>query len=226
MSAVCAFAVGGSYVPGSGFVVVGAHTDSPCPKLKPNTKASSERFLQVRTQNYGGGLWYTWFDRDLGVAGRVVVKRAGVDEARHALVKIDRPVMRIPSLAIHLNREMNNGFAVNFQQHMSPIIANAAEAALGVGSVDAPEPKRAKADGGSDGGDASEKNAAAARHHPAILELVAEAAGWDPADVADFDLQLCDVQPSTIGGAKNEYIFSGRLDNLASCYASLAALIK
>ena len=119
MSAVCAFAVGGSYVPGSGFVVVGAHTDSPCPKLKPNTKATSERFLQVRTQNYGGGLWYTWFDRDLGVAGRVVVKRAGVDEkARHALVKIDRPVMRIPSLAIHLNREMNNGFAVNFQQHM------------------------------------------------------------------------------------------------------------
>ena len=225
MSAVCAFAVGGSYVPGSGFVVVGAHTDSPCPKLKPNTKASSERFLQVRTQNYGGGLWYTWFDRDLGVAGRVVVKRAGVDKARHALVKIDRPVMRIPSLAIHLNREMNNGFAVNFQQHMSPIIANAAEAALGVGSVDAPEPKRAKADGGSDGGDASEKNAAAARHHPAILELVAEAAGCDPADVCDFDLQLCDVQPSTIGGAKNEYIFSGRLDNLASCYASLAALI-
>ena len=179
MSAVCAFAVGGSHVPGSGFVVVGAHTDSPCPKLKPNTKATSERFLQVRTQNYGGGLWYTWFDRDLGVAGRVVVKRAGVDEkARHALVKIDRPVMRIPSLAIHLNREMNNGFAVNFQQHMVPIIANAAEAALGVGSVDAPEPKRAKA---SDEG-ASEKNAG--RHHPALLELVAEAAGCDPADVA------------------------------------------
>jgi len=224
MSAVCAFAVGGSYVPGSGFVVVGAHTDSPCPKLKPNTKASSERFLQVRTQNYGGGLWYTWFDRDLGVAGRVVVKRAGVDEkARHALVKIDRPVMRIPSLAIHLNREMNNGFAVNFQQHMAPIIANAAEAALGVGSVDAPEPKRPKANG-SDEKNSSEKNAG--RHHPALLELVAEAAGCDPADVCDFDLQLCDVQPSTIGGAKNEYIFSGRLDNLASCYASLAALIK
>lgn len=222
MSAVCAFAVGGSYVPGSGFVVVGAHTDSPCPKLKPNTKATSERFLQVRTQNYGGGLWYTWFDRDLGVAGRVVVKRAGVDKARHAVVKIDRPVMRIPSLAIHLNRDMNNGFAVNFQQHMAPIIANAAEAALGSGSVP-PEPKRAKADG-SDENKNAEKNAA--RHHPALLELIAEAAGCDPADVADFDLQLCDVQPSTIGGAKNEYIFSGRLDNLASCYASLAALIN
>ena len=75
------------------------------------------------------------------------------------------------------------------------------------GSADAPEPKRAKA---SD--ETSEKNAVATTRR---LELVAEAAGCDPADVCDFDLQLCDVQPSTIGGAKNEYIFSGRLDNLA-----------
>ena len=103
MSAVCAFAVGGAYVPGAGFVCVGAHTDSPCPKLKPNTKSTAERFLQVRTQNYGGGLWYTWFDRDLGVAGRVLVREKG-GAARHAVVKVDRPVMRIPSLAIHLDR--------------------------------------------------------------------------------------------------------------------------
>ena len=145
MSAVCAFAVGGAYVPGAGFVCVGAHTDSPCPKLKPNTKSTAERFLQVRTQNYGGGLWYTWFDRDLGVAGRVVVKKRD-GTVTHELLKINRPVMRIPSLAIHLNREMNNGFAVNFQQHMAPIIADATESALGAGSVpkDEPEPKKLK----------------------------------------------------------------------------------
>ena len=145
MSAVCAFAVGGAYVPGAGFVCVGAHTDSPCPKLKPNTKSTAERFLQVRTQNYGGGLWYTWFDRDLGVAGRVVVKKKD-GTVTHELLKINRPVMRIPSLAIHLNREMNNGFAVNFQQHMAPIIADATESALGAGSVpkDEPDPKKLK----------------------------------------------------------------------------------
>ena len=89
-----------------------------------------------------------------------------------------------------------------------------------------PNRRGAKADGGSDGGDASEKNAAAAAPpRRSSWSSVAEAAGCDPTDVADFDLQLCDVQLSTIGGAKNEYIFSGRLDNLASCYASLAALI-
>tara|TARA_B110000305_G_scaffold139530_1_gene155614 strand:- start:285 stop:1169 length:885 start_codon:yes stop_codon:yes gene_type:complete len=212
MSAVCAFAVGGAYVPGAGFVCVGAHTDSPCPKLKPNTKSTAERFLQVRTQNYGGGLWYTWFDRDLGVAGRVVVKKKD-GTVTHELLKINRPVMRIPSLAIHLNREMNNGFAVNFQQHMAPIIADATESALGAGSVpkDEPDPKKLK--------ESSDKDST--RHHPVLLELIADELRCDVGDVADFDLQLCDVQPSTIGGARNEYIFSGRLDNLASCYASL-----
>ena len=154
-------------------------------------------------------MWYTWFDRDLGVAGRVVVKRAGVDEkARHALVKIDRPVMRIPSLAIHLNREMNNGFAVNFQQHMVPIIANAAEAARSVSDPSTPPNPR-----GPRRPTKEPPRRTPRSPPPGALELVAEAAGCDPADVCDFDLQLCDVQPSTIGGAKNEYIFSGRLDN-------------
>ena len=215
MSAVCAFAVGGAYVPGAGFVCVGAHTDSPCPKLKPNTKSTAERFLQVRTQNYGGGLWYTWFDRDLGVAGRVVVKKRD-GTVTHELLKINRPVMRIPSLAIHLNREMNNGFAVNFQQHMAPIIADATESALGAGSVpkaDEPEPKKLK------------ESSDSTRHHPVLLELIADELRCDVGDVADFDLQLCDVQPSTIGGARNEYIFSGRLDNLSSCYASLGKFL-
>ena len=106
MSAVCAFTVGAKYCPGNGFVIIGAHTDSPCPRLKPNTKATSADFLQVRVQNYGGGLWYTWFDRDLGVAGRVLVRRGGngvESKLSHELVKVDRPVMRIPSLAIHLD---------------------------------------------------------------------------------------------------------------------------
>ena len=57
MSAVCAFAVGKKHTPGSGFVIIGAHTDSPCPRLKPRTKAANEQFSQVRVQNYGGGLW-------------------------------------------------------------------------------------------------------------------------------------------------------------------------
>ena len=224
MSAVCAFTVGAKYCPGNGFVIIGAHTDSPCPRLKPNTKATSADFLQVRVQNYGGGLWYTWFDRDLGVAGRVLVRRGGngvESKLSHELVKVDRPVMRIPSLAIHLDRSLNDGFKVNFQSHMAPVIADAVETALGSGSTPAatatdttaaaPDAKRAK-------------EGASSRHHPILLELLAEELDCDPSDVLDFELQLCDAQPSVIGGARKEYIFSGRLDNLQSCYASLSAL--
>jgi aspartyl aminopeptidase len=202
MSAVCAFAVGKKHTPGSGFVIIGAHTDSPCPRLKPRTKAANEQFSQVRVQNYGGGLWYTWFDRDLGVAGRVLVNRkdeAGTDVPRHELVRVDRPVMRISSLAIHLDRSLNDGFKVNFQSHMAPIVADAVAKQLG---------------------DENDK------HCPVLLELLADALKCDPGDILDFECQLCDTQPSAVGGARNEYVFSGRLDNLQSCHASLCALIR
>jgi aspartyl aminopeptidase len=148
----------------------------------------------------------------------------------HELLKINRPVMRIPSLAIHLNREMNNGFAVNFQQHMAPIIADATESALGAGSVpkDEPDAKKLKESANPSLqklGELMNASSDSTRHHPVLLELIADELRCDVGDVADFDLQLCDVQPSTIGGARNEYIFSGRLDNLASCYASLGKFL-
>ena len=225
MSAVCAFAVGKKFVPGSGFVIIGAHTDSPCPRLKPRTKAENERFLQVRVQNYGGGLWYTWFDRDLGVAGRVLVNRkddAGNHTPRHELVRVDRPVMRISSLAIHLDRSLNDGFKVNFQSHMAPIVADAVETHLGAGgdgggeTRDDPDTKRRK----------TSRTTANEKHCPVLLELLAEQLDCDPADILDFECQLCDTQPSAVGGARNEYVFSGRLDNLQSCHASLCALIR
>jgi aspartyl aminopeptidase len=228
MSAVCAFAVGKKHVPGSGFVIIGAHTDSPCPRLKPKTKAANETFLQVRVQNYGGGLWYTWFDRDLGVAGRVLVNRrdaSGNATPKHELVRVDRPVMRISSLAIHLDRSLNDGFKVNFQSHMAPIIADEVQRALGGGGGD-------DDDSNDDAKDAqSEKRRKTtkqddSKHCPVLLELFAEQLRCDPADILDFECQLCDAQPSAIGGARNEYVFSGRLDNLQSCHASLCALIR
>jgi aspartyl aminopeptidase len=106
---------------------------------------------------------------------------------------------------------------------MAPVIATAVNAALG---ADTAATTTAGAAGAGAEPDAKKpKEDVSAKHHPVLLEMLAEELGCEPADVMDFELQLCDVQPSVIGGAKREFIFSGRLDNLTSCFASLRALV-
>ncbi len=119
-SSLFAIAVGGAYKPGNGFGIIGAHTDSPCLRLKPFSERIREGYVQLAIQTYGGGLWYTWFDRDLKLAGRCVVRNGDTLEER--LIHINRPVACVPSLAIHLNRETNKSFSPNPETHMAPIL--------------------------------------------------------------------------------------------------------
>lgn len=94
------------YDVGRGFHVIAAHTDSPCLKLKPISATSKSGYLLVNVQTYGAGLWHTWFDRDLSVAGRVIL-RTPDGSFMHKLVKVKRPLLRVPTLAIHLDRWHN-----------------------------------------------------------------------------------------------------------------------
>jgi aspartyl aminopeptidase len=115
-----AWAIGAQHGPTAGFRIIGAHTDSPNLRVKPRPDAGRVGYRQVAVEVYGGALLNSWLDRDLGLSGRVVVRGASGPEER--LLRVDRPVMRVPQLAIHLDREISsNGLLLNAQQHLSPI---------------------------------------------------------------------------------------------------------
>ncbi|MDP3846538.1 MAG: M18 family aminopeptidase [Pseudomonas sp.] len=108
----------------AGLRLVGAHTDSPCLRVKPNPELQSQGFWQLGVEVYGGALLTPWFDRDLSLAGRVTFRRDGKVESQ--LIDFRKAIAIIPNLAIHLNREANQGWAINPQTELPPILAQIA----------------------------------------------------------------------------------------------------
>ncbi len=183
---IAAFHLGTAPAGEAGFRLVGAHTDSPNLRVKPNPGRKQVGYQQVGVEPYGAALLHTWLDRDLSLAGRV-----SLANGTSQLVDFARPLLRIPSLAIHLNREVNKtGLVINAQQHMAPVVALTSGDPL----------------------DFSEW-------------LSNELDGVKPDDITAWDLMAYDVQPAAIGGLGGEFIYAGRLDNLASCHAACTALI-
>ncbi|KAL7607467.1 hypothetical protein Lser_V15G18976 [Lactuca serriola] len=207
------------YIAGNGFHIVGAHTDSACLKLKPVSKVSKGGYLEVGVQTYGGGLWHTWFDRDLTIARRMIIKEGKGDSVSysHKLVRIEEPVMRIPTLAIHLDRGVNDGFKVNAQTHLAPVLATAVKAEL----------NKKAAENGPDGKPNESLNSSSIqKHHSLLLQILVDKAGCRPDEICDFELQACDTQPSIVAGAMQEFVFSGRLDNLCMSFCSLKVVMS
>ncbi|KAJ5219987.1 Aspartyl aminopeptidase [Penicillium chermesinum] len=194
-----AFAIGKQWTPGNSIAMI-------------VSKKQGEGFIQVGVETYGGGIWHTWFDRDLGVAGRVMT-RSSDGSIVQKLVKVDRPILRIPTLAIHLDRQEN--FSFNKETQLFPI-AGLAAAELNKTA----EPAPAKED------EFAPLKSPSERHHSQFVELIATEAGVKPEDVLDFELILFDTQKSALGGLNDEFIFSPRLDNLNSTYCATEALAQ
>jgi len=199
LSTIVAFTVGGRYKAGNEFKVVGAHTDSPVLKVKPVSVRSANGYLQVGVECYGGGLWHTWFDRDLTLAGAVIVKRG--HQFSRELVNLGRPLLRVPNLCIHLQTpEERQAFRINTEIHLQPILS------LLVSSL-------------------NKEETSDLRHSSVLLGLLADELKVNPEDIQDFDLILADTQPGAIWGAKNEFLSVARLDNQSHCFTGLTALM-
>lgn len=216
-SSLIAFTVGGKYLPGDGFAMVGGHTDSPVLRIKPVSKQSKEGYAQIGVETYGGGIWHTWFDRDLSIAGRVYVNTEDGNIVSK-LVKIDKPLLRIPTLAIHLSKDRYVKFEFNKETQLKPIAGLEAET-------------KSDSSGCCESTKLSDEEfesvkSAVERHNKDLLDLVAKQLEIKPSQIEDFELILYDTQPSCIGGLKDEFIFSPRLDNQVTCYCASEAIIN
>ncbi|MDO4210619.1 MAG: M18 family aminopeptidase [Bacteroidales bacterium] len=192
-SAIFAFRLGRKTLGEAGFKMICAHSDSPCFRIKPAAEMVGEAGLvRLNTEVYGGPILSTWFDRPLSIAGRVLLRTDNPLHPETRLLHVKRPVMIIPNLAIHFNRQVNDGVKLNRQKDMLPVMGYVT--------------------------DQLEKD-------NLLLHLIAKELGVDKSAILDFDLYLCDAQPACLCGLHDEFISSGRLDDLSMCYAGLEALL-
>lgn len=191
-SSVYAFRIGQKPLAETGFHMICAHCDSPTFRIKPNAEMICEGgIVKLNTEVYGGPIMSTWFDRPLTIAGRIIVKGENALNPKTMLMHVNRPLMQISNLAIHFNRQVNDGVALSKQKDVLPILGiinNQFEA----GNM--------------------------------LMNIMCEELNVNPSDILDFDLYLADASPACTFGIHNEFISSGRLDDLSMCYAGLEAL--
>lgn len=127
-SALIAFEIGSGEIEQEGFRLIGAHTDSPGFRIKPNPEMKVEGYyLKLNTEVYGGPILSTWFDRPLSIAGRVTLKGKNIFKPEVRLLDINKPILIIPNLAIHMNRNINDGYEFNKQKDTLPLLTMAEE---------------------------------------------------------------------------------------------------
>ena len=196
-SSIIAFIVGAKEPIETGIRLVGAHTDSPCLKIKPNPEIHKKTYCQLGVEVYGGVLLNTWFDRDLSIAGKVTFKHKD-NKLAVALIDFKKPIAVIPSLAIHLNRDANNGYIVNPETGMRPILT-------------------VRHTNNEDFRDILAEK---------LVSQLSLTSKSDNFSVIDYDLSFYDTQPPGLIGRKKDFISSARLDNLLSCFAGVQAIIR
>ena len=192
-SSVYAFHIGRQPMADAGFRMICAHCDSPTFRIKPNAEMLCEGgIVKLNTEVYGGPIMSTWFDRPLTIAGRVIVRGEDALHPKTLLLHVERPLLQISNLAIHFNRQVNDGVKLSKQKDMLPILG-----------IVTNELERGNL----------------------LMNVICGELGVQPKDILDFDLYLADATPACTFGVHDEFISSGRLDDLSMCFAGLEAMI-
>ncbi|MSR12149.1 MAG: M18 family aminopeptidase [Gammaproteobacteria bacterium] len=193
-SACIAFKTGTESLLEHGLRLSGTHTDSPCLKLKPNPVVRRHSYVQLGVEVYGGALLHPWFDRDLSMAGRVNYRnKAG--QISSVLLDLCEPIAFIPSLAIHLDREVHEGRALNRQTELPPVIL------------------QLKEDGVFD------------FERFLLTQIQKQKGHETASQILSHELSLYDTQPPALVGLHKQFIAAARLDNLLSCYTAAIGLL-
>ena len=193
-SAIFAVTVGSKPVSETGFKIISAHSDSPCFRIKPNPEmVSGDGLVRLNTEVYGGPILYTWFDRPLSLAGRVILKGESALHPVTRLLKIDNPILVIPHLAIHFNRSVNEGNPLSKQKDMLPILT---------------------------------RISSSLETNNLLINYVANSLDVSVADILDFDLFVYDTEKACVVGLNDEFVLSGRLDDLSMAHAAITAITE
>ncbi len=197
-SAIIAFYTGDLRPWDTGIKLCGAHTDSPCLKVKPSPELTNNTMTRLGVEVYGGALLNTWFDRGLNLAGRLVLccrDEKGKEYLTCGLINLDAPVAVIPSLPIHLDREANTQKSINAHVDLAPLLS-------------------------------TEKGSTSGAFHDMLRKAGAHIppTGHEISGIPGFDLCFSDAQPPFYTGLNREMISAPRLDNLLSCHAACAGL--
>lgn len=193
-SALVAFKTGNGEIEDNGFKIIGAHTDAPTFRIKPNPEmVEGNTYLRLNTEVYGGPILNTWLDRPLSIAGRVTIKSKNILRPKTKLLNINKPILIIPNLAIHMNKEVNKGIELNKQKHTLPLASIINE-------------------------EFQKDNY--------LINIIADELNIKSENIIDFDLFLYEYNKGNIVGMNDEFISTGKLDDLAMVHAGINSLVE
>lgn len=171
------------------FRIINSHSDSPCFRVKPRAQLTDENYTRINVEVFGSPIYSTWMDRPLSVAGRVFTRTDNPFKPKKHLVNIDKDLLVMPNLAIHLNRDANSGYEYKAHKDLIALMSTSS-------------------------------------NKDEFKEVLAEEINEDPNNIVDFDLFLYAREKASYLGSRQEFISSGRLDNLAMAYASTMAIVE